>query len=166
MSQKHSQARPDQGVDLGGVGVSVPEPNVQLSVLVENCGSPVVCAKSVAVAGNVPVQWELKPGIVENVLENVGPCLPLFGSDASVDALRRMPAFDADYSHLDFSGFEVAFTSLKECLMTAPVLILPDTSKQFVIHTDASDYALVAVLMQHTVGGLQPVVYYSRQLMS
>jgi len=77
---------------------------VQLGVSVENCGSPTVCAKSVAVAGNVPVQWELKPGILENVLEIVGPCSPLFGSDASVDVLRRMSAFDADYTHLDFSG--------------------------------------------------------------
>ena len=41
-----------------------------------------------------------------------------------------------------------AFDMLKEKLTTTPVLLLPDPTKPFVITTDASDYAIGAVLLQ------------------
>ena len=59
---------------------------------------------------------------------------------------------------------EVAFNTLKDQLCEAPVLILPDPTKPFVIHTDASDFAAGSVLMQETDTGLHPVEYYSRKL--
>ena len=40
-----------------------------------------------------------------------------------------------------------AFRSLKEAMMKDPVLALPDVSKPFKVHTDASDYALGGVLV-------------------
>lgn len=64
---------------------------------------------------------------------------------------------------------EYAFKALKEMLTTAPTLLIPDTSagKTFVIHTDASDYAVGAVLLQDQGnGGLQPCAYYSKKLNS
>jgi RNase H-like domain found in reverse transcriptase/Reverse transcriptase (RNA-dependent DNA polymerase) len=39
-----------------------------------------------------------------------------------------------------------AFEQLKMSLTTAPVLALPDTSKLFLVTTDASDYAIGAIL--------------------
>ena len=56
-----------------------------------------------------------------------------------------------------------AFTTLKEKLTTAPVLILPDPNKQFILETDASRYALGCVLSQRDdQQKLHPVSYYSR----
>lgn len=57
-----------------------------------------------------------------------------------------------------------AFQRLKDCLCSAPVLALPDMSKDFVLETDASDYAIGAILEQDQGFGLQPVAYYSRKL--
>ena len=45
-----------------------------------------------------------------------------------------------------------------------PVLALPDPSKPFVIHTDASNHALGAVLMQDHGDGLRALEYFSRKL--
>ena len=42
-----------------------------------------------------------------------------------------------------------AFDALKENISSAPVLSLPDLRQSFEIHTDASDYAMGVVLMEH-----------------
>ena len=42
-----------------------------------------------------------------------------------------------------------SFDTLKEKISTAPVIALPDLQLPFKIGTDASDYAMGAVLMQH-----------------
>ena len=59
---------------------------------------------------------------------------------------------------------QVAFDTLKEKLTTAPVLLLPDPNKPFTITTDASDFAIGAVLTQDQGKGEQPVAYESRKL--
>ncbi|CAN6567559.1 unnamed protein product [Malus baccata var. baccata] len=53
-----------------------------------------------------------------------------------------------------------AFERLKKALMEEPVLRLPDLSKAFELHTDASDFAIGGVLMQE--GHL--IAYESRKL--
>jgi hypothetical protein len=53
-----------------------------------------------------------------------------------------------------------AFGELKHCLCSAPVLTLPDLQQPFEIETNASDYAIGAVLTQH--GHL--VAYHSETL--
>ena len=50
--------------------------------------------------------------------------------------------------------------------MAAPVLIQPDWSRPFVIHTDASAVGCGGVLQQDLGHGLQPIAYYSRKLSS
>ena len=45
-------------------------------------------------------------------------------------------------------GCETAFQKLKEKLTTYPILIYPDFEKSFILHTDASDLGLEAILMQ------------------
>ena len=57
-----------------------------------------------------------------------------------------------------------AFETLKEKLITAPVLSYPDFEKKFLVTTDASDYAIGAVLSQGPVGSDQPIAYASRIL--
>lgn len=58
------------------------------------------------------------------------------------------------------SEHDIAFCTLKEALVSAPVLALPDLTKPFVIETDASDKGIGAVLQQ----GGHPVAFVSRAL--
>ncbi|CAI7821477.1 unnamed protein product [Closterium sp. NIES-53] len=57
-----------------------------------------------------------------------------------------------------------AMEQLKTALTTAPVLILPDPEKDYVIEADSSDQAVGAVLMQDQGKGLQPIAYLSKKL--
>nr|XP_027227085.1 uncharacterized protein LOC113819048 [Penaeus vannamei] len=54
-----------------------------------------------------------------------------------------------------------AFDNLKHLLCTAPVLRAPDIGKPFVIHVDASDSGVGAVLLQNKSEVLHPVCYFS-----
>ena len=53
---------------------------------------------------------------------------------------------------------EESFQMLKTKLTTAPVLVLPDTSKDFVVFCDASHQGLGCVLMQDGMWWLMPPV--------
>ena len=53
---------------------------------------------------------------------------------------------------------------LKSSLTSSPTLILPDHSLPYRIHTDASNFAIGAVLMQDQGNGFQPVAFESRKL--
>ncbi|XP_074326722.1 uncharacterized protein LOC141664668 [Apium graveolens] len=55
---------------------------------------------------------------------------------------------------------EVAFTSLKQAMLKALVLCLPDFQLEFVIKTDASNVGIRAVLMQAD----HPIAYFSKKL--
>lgn len=55
---------------------------------------------------------------------------------------------------------ETAFQVLKQALISAPVLALPDFNQQFVIDTDACDVGIRAVLSQRG----HPIAYVSRAL--
>ncbi|GFV91441.1 retrovirus-related Pol polyprotein from transposon 17.6 [Trichonephila clavipes] len=56
-----------------------------------------------------------------------------------------------------------AFQTLKQCLITPPILRQVDPKKPFIIRTDASSYALGAVLLQgESPTNEQPVEYASR----
>ena len=61
---------------------------------------------------------------------------------------------------------EASFRALQTALTTAPVLLTPDMNQPFEMHmhTDASDSAISAVLMQNQGRGLQPIAFLSRKL--
>jgi hypothetical protein len=56
---------------------------------------------------------------------------------------------------------EKAFEFLKEKLITTPILIYPDFSKPFILHTDASYQGLGAVLAQEDDKGHEHVIAYA-----
>ena len=60
---------------------------------------------------------------------------------------------------------EEAFNALKQCLCEEPVLKAPDFNRPFVLHTDASQVGLGAVLSQVTDGEEHPILYISRKLL-
>jgi hypothetical protein len=57
-----------------------------------------------------------------------------------------------------------AFVNLKECFTTAPILTHFNPKRQCIVETDASDFALGAVLSQKEDDDmLHPIAYYSRK---
>jgi hypothetical protein len=58
----------------------------------------------------------------------------------------------------------VAFRKLQDALTSAPVLAVPDPALPYELFTDASGFAVGAVLLQDQGKGLQPVAYLSRKL--
>lgn len=57
-----------------------------------------------------------------------------------------------------------AFETLKQLLTSAEVLVFPDFNKPFNLTTDASDYAIGAVLSQGEYGKDRPISFISRSL--
>ena len=59
---------------------------------------------------------------------------------------------------------QTAFEKVKRLLTSAPVLAMPDFDRPFIIHVDASDLGLGAVLMQESVEKLvHPIGYFSQK---
>ena len=61
---------------------------------------------------------------------------------------------------------ETAFTTLKNKLISAPVLVKADQTLAFEIHTDASDTHIGGALMQLEGKDLKPIGFYSKKLNS
>ena len=60
---------------------------------------------------------------------------------------------------------EEAFRTLKTAIAQGPVLILPDPKLPYVVHTDASGFAVGAVLQQDQGRGLQPIAFLSKKML-
>jgi hypothetical protein len=60
---------------------------------------------------------------------------------------------------------DAAFRHLKACFASYPVLRNPDPSKRYVLDTDASAYAVGAVLSQDYADGRHPIAYFSKSLL-
>jgi len=58
-----------------------------------------------------------------------------------------------------------AFDELKRLCTVYPVLQTPDWEQPFIMETDASGYALGAVLMQEFEDGVHPIAFHSRSLL-
>ena len=57
-----------------------------------------------------------------------------------------------------------AFDELKAALCSPPVLLVPDSTRPFVLNCDACKYAIGATLQQDHGNGLQPVAYFSAKM--
>ena len=64
------------------------------------------------------------------------------------------------------SQYQEAFEHLKRCLTSAPILVLPDWSKPFIVDTDASDSGIGVVLSQLDDNGVESVVCYASRFLS
>lgn len=62
------------------------------------------------------------------------------------------------------SDCDQSFQTIKEYLVTAPILHMPDFSKRFYVQTDASSFGLGAVLSQQFSDGERVICYLSRSL--
>lgn len=60
--------------------------------------------------------------------------------------------------------YKESFEICKKILTNAPLLQFPDFEKPFILTTDASNYAIGAVLSQGSIGSDRPVAYASRTL--
>jgi len=58
-----------------------------------------------------------------------------------------------------------AFLQLKRMCSNYPVLCTPDWTKQFIMETDASGYALGVVIAQEFEDGIHPIAFHSRSLL-
>jgi RNase H-like domain found in reverse transcriptase/Reverse transcriptase (RNA-dependent DNA polymerase) len=58
-----------------------------------------------------------------------------------------------------------AFQSLKDTCAALPALRCPDWSKRFILETDASGYALGAIISQEFDNGIYPIAFHSRSLL-
>lgn len=58
----------------------------------------------------------------------------------------------------------LAFNTLKERLISAPIIVVPELSQSFEIMCDASDYALGVVLGQRKDNMFRAIYYASRTL--
>jgi hypothetical protein len=105
-----------------------------------------------------------EPTNVTEVRSFIGLCsyyrkfIPLFSKIAGplLNLTRNDVKFDWN------SDCQNAFDRMKQILTTAPLLILPDFSKPFIIQSDASKQAFGAVLSQITEFGERPIAYASR----
>lgn len=75
-----------------------------------------------------------------------------------LDLLKKDVTFHWNAFH------DEAFQLLKEKLTTAPILIHPDYEKEFILTTDASQFAIGGVLSQGEIGSDRPIAYASRRL--
>ena len=62
------------------------------------------------------------------------------------------------------SSCQSAFEDLKKRLVSPPILADPEFKQLFLLHTDASDYAIGAVLCQIQQGTEWVIAYWSRTL--
>ena len=81
------------------------------------------------------------------------------------DIARHLDEVTGRNAHFSWnSERQHSFELLKEALLNPPVLQLANTSQPFQVHTDASDLAIGAVLLQEDEQGQHPVAYASRKL--
>ncbi|XP_073119798.1 uncharacterized protein [Henckelia pumila] len=83
---------------------------------------------------------------------------------AKVVAIEKLPPPNNVKAIRSFLGHAGAFTKIKEALIFAPIMIVPDWKEPFEVMCDASDYAVGAVLGQRRDKMFRAIYYASRTL--
>ena len=63
------------------------------------------------------------------------------------------------------SNQQQAFDALKQAMVKGPILVLPDPKLPYIVTTDASGYAIGAMLSQDHGKGLQPIAFLSKKML-
>lgn len=89
---------------------------------------------------------------------------PLHQAVAAASGPKKTPDSGRDLGALWDAACEAGFRTLKDRLVSAPVLAYADFAKPFILDIDASFSGLGAVLSQEQEGGRRPIAYASRGL--
>jgi hypothetical protein len=78
---------------------------------------------------------------------------------------RPLTQLTHKHAHFEWNeSHQKSFDALKQRLSSAPILAHPDLSREFIVYTDASQYAVGAVLAQKFDDGEKVIQYLSHQL--
>ncbi|MBW0480923.1 hypothetical protein O181_020638 [Austropuccinia psidii MF-1] len=117
-------------------------------------------------------QWdeEEEPEEIETVLKVVPPAYNQYLEVFSKVKAEKLPPHRACDHHIELEGLLPPealsqFQILKEAFTTSPNLSHFDPSLPTIVETDASDYALGAVLSQVNDSGKHPIAFDSRKLL-
>jgi hypothetical protein len=115
------------------------------------------------------------PTKIVSILDMVAPT-SVHGMHATLGHTRYYRWFIQNYAHITAplerllrkdikyewtSECQQAFDTLKEKLVTAPILIFSDWSKIFHVHVDASSITLGVILAQPGEGSIDHPIYFS-----
>lgn len=109
------------------------------------------------------IKERLPPKNVKQVQQFLGVCnyYRRFVKDYAKIALPITELLKSDTKFVWDERRQAAFEKLKEALVSYPILRQPDFERQFIIHTDASNYALGAILAQKDDTGSEYVCAYA-----
>ncbi|MBW0553574.1 hypothetical protein O181_093289, partial [Austropuccinia psidii MF-1] len=120
-----------------------------------------------SVHASLEEQWdeEEEPEEIETVLKVVPPAYHQYLDVFSKVKAEKLPPHHACDHHIELEGLLPPFQVLKEAFTTAPILSHFNPSLPTIVETDASDYALGAVLSQVNDSGKHPIAFDSRKLL-
>ncbi|MBW0508149.1 hypothetical protein O181_047864 [Austropuccinia psidii MF-1] len=112
-------------------------------------------------------KWDEKeePEDIETVLKVVPPAYHQYLDVFSKAKAEKLPPHCACDHHIKLEGLLPQFQTLREAFNTAPILFHFNPSLPTIVETDASDYALGAVLSQVNDSGKRPIEFDSRKLL-
>ncbi|MBW0495145.1 hypothetical protein O181_034860 [Austropuccinia psidii MF-1] len=112
-------------------------------------------------------QWdeEEEPEEIETVLKVVPPAYHQYLDAFSKVKEEKLPSHLACDHHIELEEALSQFQILKEAFTTAPILSHFNPSLPTIVETDASDYALGAVLSQVNDSGKHPIAFDSHKLL-
>jgi hypothetical protein len=112
------------------------------------------------------IDWPIptKPTEVRSFLGTIGYYRKFIKNFSSIAA----PLTDLTKDTVKFiwgTNEDTSFRRLKSCIAEGQVLILPNPNLPFIVNTDASGFAVGAVLQQDQGKGLQPISFMSKKML-